>query len=119
MRKNDFILENLRFCKILTQQKISAEDDKIIKNFIKENSAHIFTEVVAQQIKISKNDYLNDTMRLCQILPRCEFESPEDKHIKKEIASNLLKIAEIDARENEFRRNKKDKELILKMTSCL
>ncbi len=119
MRKNDFISENLRFCKILTQQKISAEDDHVLKNFIAENSAHIFTEIVAQQNKISKTDYITDTMRLCEILPRCEFGSREDSQIKKEIASNLSKISQIEAMESESRRNKKDYDLILKMTSCM
>ena len=112
MTKNDFITENLRFCRILTQQKISAEDDRAIKNFIAQNSEHIFTDLVAHQIKISKIDYVNDTMRLCYLLPQCEFGSHEDLQIKKEIASNLSKISQIEKQESEVRRNKKDRDLI-------
>lgn len=46
--------------------------------------------------KHTKQEYINEVLRLCRILTQCKYNSADDKNIKRLIAENLQCIGKIE-----------------------
>lgn len=46
--------------------------------------------------KHTKQEYINEVLRLCRVLTQCKYNSADDKNIKRLIAENLQSIGKIE-----------------------
>ena len=66
----------------------------------------------------SRKDYVEETLRLCNVLVNMKYGAEDDENIKRLIRDNLIEIAKIDARIAELRQQKRAESRMLKHSAC-
>lgn len=123
LTKKDYTNEILRFCKILTQSKYNAEEDKMFKKFIAENLENMASNspIRAEEMYFpaeTKKYFIHEILGYCKALVKQECHSKEDFQLKMLIAEDFVKIAEIEKREYRQRELKKAEKELAKLANC-
>ncbi len=58
--------------------------------------------------KHTKNDYINEILRLCRTLTQLKYDSDDDRVIKGLIAENLVNLGRIEARKYELKQMRQE-----------
>lgn len=61
--------------------------------------------------KLTRNDYINEILRLNRVLVQCKCDKEDDKHIKKLIAENLSNLGRLEETRYKMKQERQEERL--------
>lgn len=58
--------------------------------------------------RLTKNDYINEILRLNRVLVQCKCDEEDDKHIKRLIAENLSDLERLEESKYEIKQRRQE-----------
>lgn len=58
--------------------------------------------------RLTKNDYINEILRLNRVLVQCKCDEEDDKHIKRLIAENLSDLGRLEESKYEIKQRRQE-----------